>query len=258
MKKRQDEYLNKVKRLEAEDRKRKAVAQSAWGLGSFMGMGGMGGSPGMGGAVRGSFDDGEVVDGRPRDEQPGPPQRQLMRRERESKNNTTYDSGDWSDAAQDDNQEGYVGLPPPSHQPFYEGQQGRCRTGSSCMQVRSCRYGAHCGPTHAHRTGALRDERVCVSGDGSWMGVSVEPRVTPGVRGRGRACSMASWWKMRGKGKNKVPDGDRSVYEYNYDDYEDDWEETPLPRRRVRCASLPPHPPVPTHPPTRRHRLERG
>lgn len=121
MKKRQDEYLNKVKRLEAEDRKRKAVAQSAWGLGSFMGMGGMGGSPGPP-IARGSYDEGEVVDGRPRDER-GPAQRQLVRREREANTNSEYEGDYWS-ASLDDNQEGYARCRCLHHKPFYEGSRG--------------------------------------------------------------------------------------------------------------------------------------
>jgi hypothetical protein len=119
MKKRQDEYLNKVKRLEAEDRKRRAVAQSAWGLGSFIGMGGLGGSPAI---APGSYDEGEVVDGRPRDER-GPPQRQLVRREREANTNTAYE-GYWSDATQNDNQEGCVPRRRRRRQPCYEGSRG--------------------------------------------------------------------------------------------------------------------------------------
>lgn len=147
-KKRQDEYLNKVKRLEAEDRKRKAVAQSAWGLGSFMGMSGLGSAQQQGR----SYDEGEVVEGRPRDTPQLTSSQRSVRREREANVPWEADFG-----ATNDNQEG-----------------------------------------------------------------------------------VSAWWKMMGKKKKSENSGDRSVYEYNYDDMEDEWEEQPVAqRRRPRRSSNP-------------------
>jgi hypothetical protein len=45
---------------------------------------------------------------------------------------------------------------------------------------------------------------------------------------------------MMGKKKKSENSGDRSVYEYNYDDMEDEWEEQPVAqRRRPRCVHEP-------------------